>query len=72
MNKKKKKIFILFEYLLSVKRVNIVFLGYLIIILRKKRENKYIILVFEEFYVLINFENMYYLVFLLMIVKYGS
>lgn len=66
------KIFILFEYLLSVKRVNIVFFGLFNYYIEKKKENRYIILVFEEFYVLINFENMYYLLFLLMIVKYDS
>lgn len=66
------KIFTLFEYSSSAKRVNIVFSGYLIITLRKNPENRYIISVLEELYVLTNLENMYHPSFLLMTVKYDS
>lgn len=67
------KTFTLFEYSSSAKRVNIVFLGLLNHHTeKKKKENKYIISVLEELYVLTNLENMYHPAFLLMTVKYGS
>lgn len=66
------KIFTLFEYSSSAKRVNIVFLGLLNHHTEKKKENRYIISVLEELYVLTNLENMYHLSFLLMRVKHDS